>query len=213
MKQGRYDEATDEVASIWEHALDFGMRWLGVRHSYVVATISRLVAAHPQAREKFAAIRDGNESQLPEKSALRDWVILNDVLGEEERTLAWIERANPGSINVLENLHLFDLMVRRQRWAELGRLIVEPETMLERMHGPFDDMVEKMGIEVVEHLRAHWRTQASCVVHALRAAGRDAEAEASAARAKALDPSPAMQAALASDQPPAQIIPRVIAPK
>jgi hypothetical protein len=214
-EQGWVEEATDELVWIWEHALEVGTHWVGVRHSYVVDEIRDLVAAHPSARAKFTEIRDRNEQRLSQANALRDWLDLNRALGDEMQTLKWIDRVKsnpPAELNVCDELTLLDLLVRSERWAELGLLIRDPIAEVERDHQRMMQLCAHMDSEpnpvMSKMMRTCFLTRVICIHYALRAAARTEEATATALRAKELEPGPEMARQLASPEPPKQLIER-----
>jgi thioredoxin-like negative regulator of GroEL len=214
LEQGRIEEATDELAWIWEHALEVGEHWIGVRHSYVVKEISELVNAHATARARFAAIRDRTEQRLPAADAIRDWVDLNRALGDDDRTLGWIARSadDPARrVPVEANMMLFELLVRRSRWEDLGRLIEDPVKAIERDHEGLEKIIQfhaqNPDPRMISAFQTMFRGKAASICHALRAAGRANEAEATVVRARALDPSDEMNKALNSITPPTTTLP------
>src|SRR5262245_21637237 len=89
LKAGRHDEATAELAWLWDNIdiVDPGMR--GVRVSFMASNIRELVEKHETARARFAAIRDRAASladvDLTTSKLRFDWIVLNEILSEPER--------------------------------------------------------------------------------------------------------------------------------
>ncbi len=139
LDSGRFAEATRAFAWLWENMLRAAPAMVGVRGSYMVGEIARLVVAYPPAREVFQRIRDETASQLQDPGAdrieaRRDWVKLTLALGEEDRVIEWFEAAAemPEARGELEGseLDLSQALIRRGRWADLVRLCNDPVARL-----------------------------------------------------------------------------------
>jgi hypothetical protein len=150
---------------------------------------------------------------LPDQSALHDWVDLNRALGDTDHIFAWLDRAAgelAGRLDFREQPSLFCLLVQRRRWADLGTLIAEPAAYIERSHSGIALHAEYLGVDlddpVLERPRALNREYASVVCHALLAARRADDAADTSVRARALDRSAEMSAALSSPSPVHELI-------
>lgn len=95
VQKRKYAEATVEYAWLWEHSADVPA-YAGVRGSFMASDIENLTERHAPAKERFTKFRDDLTPLLTgEKIDYRfadDWVVLNRVLGEEDRTLEWFDR-------------------------------------------------------------------------------------------------------------------------
>ena len=207
LQAGRKEEATEELVWLWENMARVEPAMSGVRLSYLASDIQGLIESHPPARAEFARIRDVLDAVtsggMP--AARLDWLVLNGVLGEHERTLDWFDavKGDPANAAELEMgaHHLIELLVERQRWTDIGRLYRDPVAELTRRH--------KMGVlptggaippEMLATLRQvmanNFREHAALLLRCLRAAGRSTEAESLEAEALSLDPSDEMRQAL-----------------
>lgn len=133
LDQKRYDEATAEYVLVWRNAPETRTGSDPAWRSYMVAEMRRLAESHVRARDVFRAIRDATEGRL--KGATRtfvdldDWIALNEVIGDQDSTLAWFDRikADEGSMSTLRRhqRYLHPLLESRERWADMGLLIVD----------------------------------------------------------------------------------------
>ncbi|MGZ3417163.1 MAG: thioredoxin family protein [Polyangiales bacterium] len=205
---GVHDEATREYSWLWQHMLEHERTMYGVKHSYVVEDVKRLIASHPPARDEFVRLRDESAPRLPrpDRDAFADWLSLNEALSEPQVTLEWYD-AHWAEIEpeadldgILEN-HVWPHLLAAERWRDLGVRIRSPLARIERA-ASFHAHAISMTNEYAEELRAYalenLRTIAHAIVRALRAADRTSEADAVAARAMELDPSPEMNAVISS---------------
>jgi len=204
----RLDEAADEYVWLWHNIARVEPGMTGVRVSFMANEIAALIGQHAGARARFTAIRDqaeaeaGREAAGPE--ARLDWTVLNEVLGDDARTMAWFDaiKDDPAQVEVLQRAahHLVPKLRERQRWADIGRLYRDPVGELRRTH----ELMDTDGVppEMLEQLRGfmteHFRQEAALLLTSLRAAGRTGEAAAVESEALRLDPSDEMKAALAA---------------
>jgi len=143
-----------------------------------------LAGKYQPAHERFAEIRNGLEPKVRGGTGslqeLSDWVVLNEVLTEEDRTLEWFDRVKEGAAarGELEKVRfrLQDLLIERGRWADLGYLHPEPMdeiTAAWRGHfrGLFSEDLERRQI-ALESLAE----KTAILYVAMLAAGRDEQA-------------------------------------
>ena len=209
----RYEEATEHYLWLWENIERVDPDMSGVRVSFMAGEIGTLVIAHPRARERFAALRDdaGAAADADPTSAERrlDWVVLNNILADEERTLRWFDgvKSNPHLQDVVRGAgrFLIELLKTRGRWADVGRIYRNPLKELTFLHesfaaAPLPEMSSILGgkaVDQVEEVMAsQFREGAGELYASLRAAGRTAEAKAVHEEALRLDPSDEMRTAL-----------------
>ncbi len=204
-RTGRYDEALVEHVWLWEHMLEHEPAMYGVRMSYFAHDLEELVSAHPPARAAIGELRDRAAPQASgpiEAGTFRDWVCLNGVLGESERTLAWYDaltattRARLGEL--LER-DIIPLLLAADRWADAGALYEDPLTTLDRQVEFLTLVTEdKQDTNLIEYMRDHFRKDVAQLIRALCAAGRGPDADSVEHRARQIDPSDEMLKALAN---------------
>jgi hypothetical protein len=206
----RYDEATRHFVWLWHNIARVDPDMLGVRSSFMAGDIERLLAVHAPAREAFAAIRDATGSDAdakPSSEDLRhDWVVLNKVLGEEDRTLAWFDaiKRGPGWQDIARSggRSLMDVLQSRGRLADIGGLYRDPLKELAFLHSlaadqPTDVMSDLLGKEMFASVQqvawTQFRKGVRELYASLRAASRHAEAAEVREEALRLDPSNEMR--------------------
>jgi len=204
----RLDEAAGEYVWLWHNIarVEPGMR--GVRVSFMASAIATLVDQHAGARAQFTAIRDGAEAQAgrdgADRDARYDWLVLNEVLGDDERTVAWFDAVKVDAVqaDVVEQVahRLVPKLQQRERWADIGRIYRDPLAELRSAHELIDP--EGVAPEMVEQIRGFmtesFRKKAALLVTSLRAAGRNEEAAAVETEALRLDPGDPRKVALAA---------------
>lgn len=213
LAEKRYDEATEEFLWLWNNMERIEPSMSGVRVSFMAGEMEQLVAAHPPARPRFAALRDqaaATADASPSAAAPRtDWAVLNKVLGDDDRTIAWFDEVkdDPALASVVERLSVFleELLKVRGRWADLGRIVRDPLATLDLRHSivrhtDMPMMRRRLGDEAFAQMRATtaalFRRSAAELVTSLRAAGRNDDAAAVRDKALTLDPSDEMKKAL-----------------
>jgi hypothetical protein len=204
VERGSDSEALEQFAWLWQSSLQVSRSWVGVRGSYLIVALRPLVARSPAARARFAAFRDEAEARLPERDAVWDWLTLNDLLGEDDRFVPWLERLDePTAVELrVVRMHRFLQLVEKfERWSDLARLVQDPVATLRAEH--------ELGVALTcdapdwtvrDITRSHFarsvRRMASALCRALSATGRTTELWALASEARKLDPSSEMAAAV-----------------
>jgi len=222
LKAGRHDEATAEFVWLWENMAGVDPSMQGVRVSFMANEIRALVDKHEVARVRFADIRDRSASladvDLTTARLRFDWIVLNEILSEPERTLAWYDdvKNDERYAFVLDrcSFRLEKVFEERGRFADIGRLYKDPvATLLKQHHArlPPPDITAEPGPDVPENIRPIMRQMlqmllddlpkqviedAALMVKCLLAAGRTADAEAVEREALRIDNSEEMRAAL-----------------
>ena len=222
LKQGKFEDATLEFEWLWENIdrVDPGMG--GVRASFMADNIRELVDKHDAARVRFAGIRDRAAAladvDLTMARRRSDWIVLNDVLSEPERTLAWFDEVKNDDryAFVIDRCSypLIELLKKRGSFVDIGGLYRDPVATLVKYHHallPPPNVTAEPGPDVPENVRPHMRRimqmllddlpkqvieDASFMVKCLLAAGRAGDANAVEREARRIDPSEEMRAAL-----------------
>jgi thioredoxin-like negative regulator of GroEL len=117
---GRLDEATSEYVWLWQRA----------REAAPVFAIDlwRVAGMHPPARAALAQLRDAlAPASAPALEDLRDWLLLNDILGEARRSLQWFEASYASLPNQHEVAGLVErmigpLLIGALRWRDARAL-------------------------------------------------------------------------------------------
>jgi thiol-disulfide isomerase/thioredoxin len=182
-----YEKATEEYLWLWQHMLEFEPSMVGVRSSFMAGDISELVAQHQPARTAFAQLRDQAEQRLelqPDWDDLDDWIVLNDILGDDDKTLEWFDRIkqDPDKLQAASRLSFrFDDILRdRDRWADLGRIYRSPIQEVRRdvslmqmtLARREDQPADLAAMQIENFLDSSAQTYAACL-----AADREQEAQ------------------------------------
>jgi thioredoxin 1 len=200
----RDDEALEVFAWLWEHALEVEPAWVGVRGSYLLDALQPLVERSSQARERFGRFRDEAETTAP-----ADFISLNQLLGQNGRTLAWLRGMAAGQVPAgTLTMHadaFLSLIERREDWAIVGRSLCDPvadfELAIERHRQMAAELPPGFPADQLESmLSALSRFQvgrAEFLLRALHASGRLEEARSIEQLARSTDDTEAMIAAIA----------------
>ena len=110
----------------------------------MLTPLESLVSLHPPAHEAFSSLRDASSAAAPAFDLTDwfgprvDWLLLNRLLGQQDRTLEWFDgiKADPGYTAVIAHCArlLWDPLRETQRWADLGRLFPDPLATLAELH-------------------------------------------------------------------------------
>lgn len=137
--KARHDEAADEYVWLWNNMLDHEPAYAGVRGSFMAGEMTELASESERARAAFAALRDEAGARLkadPTWRDLDDWVTLNGVIGDDDATLAWIDRVKgdeDGRASIRRLLYeVEELLIRHERWTDYGTLVRNPATEFRR---------------------------------------------------------------------------------
>jgi thiol-disulfide isomerase/thioredoxin len=125
VEAGRLEEATSEYVWFWKQGR-------GLVPSYFVPIFAfeqrRVVRAHPTIRTAIAQIRDELvPAAVPSLQDLRDWLALNDILGEARRSLQWFDDcysslANKHEVSALVEELIGPLLIGAHRWRDARAL-------------------------------------------------------------------------------------------
>jgi thioredoxin 1 len=209
LQSGKLDEAAEHYLWLWNNIARVEPGMSGVRVSFMASSIERLVSGHPPARHRFGEERDraGAAADADQTAAgpRFDWVVLNEILGDQAATLQWFDsvKDGAGAAPVIERVaqRLIPLLVQRKRWADIGRVYADPVAELVREHElmnvPVPDWVDpEVMAQVSAMMAVRFRENAALLFLCLRAAGRGDEARAIEREASRLDPSAEMRTAL-----------------
>jgi len=205
---GAFEKATDEYLWLWQNIVKEEPSMVGVRGSFMAGEIQKLIENHAPAKEKFARVRDdawaAYLAEPSQQEPLDDWLVLNEALGDRDRTLEWFDRAKvePKSGKTLERVgyRLERMLAERGRVADICLLYPDPIAKLRsenalRQHMPrMADEEQTRSIQAIHEKM--FRDRASTLYTSLLLAKRDNDAAKFAAEALKLDDTGAMRAAL-----------------
>lgn len=149
-KAGKLDEATKAYLWLWDNMLLHDEAFIGVRVGSMARDMRKLAEEHAPAMEAFLTLRDREQALLERGDVtwdrLGDWVVLNKVVGDEDSTIAWIERnaierGSPQVVRKLEN-RVKPLLIERKRYDLLARIfdpVLSAKTQIQR-----DEFAESM---------------------------------------------------------------------
>jgi hypothetical protein len=217
----RFAEALVEYDWVWRHLHHAAPDMAGVRASFTASEIGLLCRQFATAQLHFEAIRDevaarldaGGDGREDAREDRLDWMVLNEIVGQAERTLVWFDQIDVDELagDFLDRCvpRLVPLLRRRGRWADIGKLFRDPLAKLREDHATMMRANQASagqrgfrGMSPEDLMKDLFREQTHIVVRGLRAAGRADEATALAREALALDDSAEMREALAIGAPP-----------
>jgi thioredoxin 1 len=172
----QYDEALAEYRWLWTEAPD----------ARLVDEMRELAVAHAPARTAFTELRDAIKPADAPLENIFAWITLNQIIGDDDATLAWYATATLPATRVaatLVEMTIAPLLMRCGRWADAGTAVADPR-------GAFTRMVEAKPADLQE--------RTANLVRALYAAGRDERASDLEYEAESVDASAEMTKALAS---------------
>jgi hypothetical protein len=212
LRGGRLDEALEEYDWLWRNMHHLEPELSGVRVSFMAQEIGKLCEGSAAARARFGAIRDETEKAAlsSTETAARewrfDWIVLNEALGEGERTLAWFDAEDKvAAREIIDRCahRLIPLLRERGRWADVGRLFLDPVAEIRSEHATAESALlrfppdqEHMRQELAKVVLHSFRDHAGVLCRGLRAAERPEDAAAVEHEALRLDDTPEMREAL-----------------
>lgn len=210
LSAGRLDEALPAFDWLWRHLLDQEPSMVGVRLSFLARAMGELCRLSPQARLHFQQLRDETEAAA---GGRLDWVVLNEIVDETERTVAWFDGLAPNVSAARTVLgepllsrvrgRLLPLLRSRGRFADIAALYPDAEAELRGYHAVLTQAHQRTLERHPEDARDSgeamaylFREQAWVLTRSLQAAGRAEEARALADAALELDHTPELRAQL-----------------
>ena len=181
-----FAEAQAELNAVWRHAV--ATDHLGIQPSELTRDLEQLVTAFRPARPALMELRDRIAVDASDALRFHEWVCLNRALGETVLVLAWFDAlpARQGPADVLER-DVLPLLIAAGRWADAGALYTRPVAAF---------LAASASVDRTPIARNRTTQRIVGIVRALRAAGRLGHADDIEERARELDPSAEMSAAL-----------------
>lgn len=194
MQMDLYDEATEHYVWLWEQLPNRNAAMAHMRNGLVAEEMQEVAELHAPARERFEALRDGLEQRLRDGAAnhrdLEDWLVLNGVVGDLPRTLAWFDRVKhrDDAGRTFERVvhHLEDILIEEHRWADVALLYPDPVQTLHRQAEPMQlSFIHTVFVpdaqaraRYQDYLRELFYDKAGVLYAAMLAGGRDTDAAA-----------------------------------
>lgn len=206
VNEGKHDEAADLYVWLWNNMTRISPSMVGVRLSFMKGEMEKLLEAHPGAKSKFAALRDSEECRLddPKGGGNRgDWIALNEMLGEDDRTLKWFDSVKADRQTRIEAVKetgysLENVLLRHDRWADYGRLFPAPLQEVQKavqMRRMLMGLKVEGADEMKEHAVLRFRDSVGKLYAGLLAAGRVEQAKRVLETAEKEDAAPELKVA------------------
>ncbi|MGH7242491.1 MAG: thioredoxin family protein [Phycisphaerales bacterium] len=133
---GKADEATEEFAWLWDNMVEIDPATSGVRGSFMAADMRALAQRSAEAKGRFTMLREMATAKRGAEPAsagfLDDWVVLNEVIGDQDATLAWLDGIKKGEntkdAKLLSGVafRIVGLLVEHDRLADVPLLYPSP---------------------------------------------------------------------------------------
>jgi thioredoxin 1 len=141
-ENGKNAEALTEYLWLWENIVLREPAMSGVRGSFLASDIRNLASQYAPAKDAFVQVRDRAEAVLKTEDRtyrdLDDWLVLNQIVSDQDRSLAWFDRHKDDADFQRTWDHVgfrFDRLLRAKgRKADLAKVLDIPERRLEGYH-------------------------------------------------------------------------------
>jgi thiol-disulfide isomerase/thioredoxin len=156
LESKQYAEATEQFDWLWTNYENDNTAFADASHGKVAPSIGELTTVYKPARLRFAKLRDESENK-----SRGDWIILNEVLGDQQRTLDWFDHAKDDPSQqgeILKQRHKLEtLFEEKNRWKEISMVTPTPLEDLDQLSAGlsqlkpaiterFDPLAEKTAI-------------------------------------------------------------------
>lgn len=142
VESGNYPEATTEFVWLWDHMLDEDKSFAGVRGSYLIAWMKRLMDLHEDACMQFTILRDklvpriapGSTDYMP----VMDWFTLsNNLLDDHSAISAWVDEllaseSEPLEVRLMRST-ILSWLFEQARWEDAGNLLEPGQVVAAQM--------------------------------------------------------------------------------
>ncbi len=178
---GNFDEAEELYVWLWKHMLEHNPGYVGVRVSFMMMNVESLIRSNPPSKGAFTEIRDNAWDDYSDTSSrhdlLRDWVVLNEMLGDEDRTLAWFDgiKAQPNASQIMTPVraNVIEMLKSRKRWVDLGKFERDPLQTMKSQVKMMEMYPAEMKEQLGDYLDQQFRTEGALFHAACLAAERD----------------------------------------
>ncbi len=125
IEEGKFDAALEQYIWLWQNMVKEDPETKTMRGTSLSNEIMVLVKRNEAARTRFSQFRDEAEKNAP-----LDFVVLNEVLGEPDKTLVWFDKVknDPAEKDNLKiaGRRLEKLLILRGRWADMANIYPDP---------------------------------------------------------------------------------------
>ena len=190
--------AAEQYTWLWNNILKEYPPMVGVRGSYMAANMGRLAEKDPTVKASFEKLRD--EAEAKDRG---DWITLNEVLLQPEKTLAWFDKVKkdntPESAKELKKsgFLLSRVLITNNRWPDVAYLYKDPMAELKDKFRFAEDIISYTKGRGVPEVNP-FPKDAAVIYAALLAAGRTDEAIAIKKEAIRLQDTPKLRQALST---------------
>ncbi|MBS2006416.1 MAG: thioredoxin family protein [Cyanobacteria bacterium SZAS TMP-1] len=123
---GKSPEATEQYIWLWKNIPKEYPPMIGVRASFMASDMAKLAKKYAPARTQFQNLREA----AAKSSDRSDWIVLNQILGEEGETLKWFDQVKkiPAKKAEIEKVGymLQDLLINSDRLPDVALLYGDP---------------------------------------------------------------------------------------
>lgn len=197
--EGRNEEALVEYVWLWNNLSTTDETEKELRRGLIPFESKKLLTVYPPAKAKFIELREIADKQ--DKRA--DWILLNGVLSENGRTVAWFDKikADPQQRDVIQKhfKSLENVLFSENRWSDAANyLYVNPLDRLKEIHQEAEALKKpKPNTEISKDFDP-LPSMVLLLYGTYVAAGKDAEAKKIEDECLRLDDTPAMRTGLAN---------------
>lgn len=209
-ESGKFDKSLADLLRMWKGQASAEPKRARFMRMTIAEEMKPLVERHAPAREAIGAERDRLDAVLKTTEKTFDdldgWLVLNTVLGDDARTLAWYDRIKSGADvePTLEKarIHLQPALERAERWDDIVRLTPDTMASLKFVFEMCRDMPlpertdEQTRARLIAGHKDLFRYKAAGLYVGLLMLARDDEAGRLAAETIRLDDTPATRIAL-----------------
>ena len=208
IEAGDYATAQPILIDLWQHMAEEEPSTIGVRIASFPRVIERVCSEHTPTRDAFIKIRDEDEAALkadPDYDTLKDWIVLNNAVGQPEKTLEWFDRiktTDNGKATAFRLSYLIEPLIKeRGDLRDISIITPNPLAKLRSKLAQARQMEKFLANDpenagMAGYLWANARVEAGILHAAFLLDGRSEEAAALRAEAIKLDDTPDMRLAL-----------------
>ncbi|MEM1109011.1 MAG: hypothetical protein AAGH99_10015 [Planctomycetota bacterium] len=166
LENASYTRASKIYLGLWRNRYNNRELMVDMHSANMVSDLSALVENHDKSRDFFVSQRELLERKggPPTRiDPLNDWIVVNQILGDSERTLSWYDQQldDPDLLAELRNVRtvLSRQLIAADRWSDLWPMYPDPlgeitqfgerlnpkrQNLPRGMSGPSRDIIERM---------------------------------------------------------------------